>query len=170
MNSGLYDRDGASATARHGGCATRFLGRRRWRQHGRGGVARGGRHETDHDPGAIHFLQRLGDHPGVVLRDPVLEQPVRHAHRHRMPVVGHESRRLEPGIETVTVDLGLDSPEDFAPDIACRHGDPKLSPSRIPTFTGCGGRSRAQIGLAARLPAFRPPESTRNRPLEAHSV
>ena len=43
-----------------------------------------------------------------------------------LAVVGDEARRLEPGVEAVPVDLGLDPGEDLVPDVApsspCRHG------------------------------------------------
>ena len=63
------------------------------------------------------LVQRFADDARVVLRQPVLEEAVRHADRHRRPVVGDEGRRPEPGVEAVPVHLRLDAREDFVPEV-----------------------------------------------------
>ena len=58
-----------------------------------------------------------------MLRDPVLEERVRHAHRYRPPIIGNERCRLEPRIEAVTIHFRLNARQDFFPNIAGNHGD-----------------------------------------------
>ncbi len=57
----------------------------------------------------------------VVLGQPVPEERVRHPDAQRAAVVGHEDGRLEPGVEAVPVDLGLDAGKDLVPDVAASH-------------------------------------------------
>ena len=59
----------------------------------------------------------------VVLRNPILEERVRHAHSDCASIIGHEQRRFEPGVVAVAIYLGLDPREDFIPNIASIHGD-----------------------------------------------
>src|SRR5256885_832930 len=72
--------------------------------------------------------------------DPLLEQHVRHAHRHDAPIVGHKPGRLEPGIEAVPVDLGLHPREDFVPNIAGIHTIRVVSPRNGTPEQGCEGQ------------------------------
>src|SRR5262249_17271810 len=67
---------------------------------------------------ALYFGERFVDHGGVVLRQPVAEERVRHADADRSVAIRHEGRRLEPGVEAVTVDLRLDAGQDLVPDVA----------------------------------------------------
>ena len=75
-------------------------------------------HEGDRRTGALDFRQRFLDDRRVVLGQPVAEERVGDADADRAVAIGHESGRLEPGVEAVPVDLRLDAGEDLVPDIA----------------------------------------------------
>ena len=79
------------------------------------------RHEGDRRAGALDFREGLLDDRRVVFRQPVPEQRVRDAYTDSALAIGHEGRRLEPGVEAVPVDLRLDAGEDLVPDIAGGH-------------------------------------------------
>src|SRR3954471_1345876 len=72
--------------------------------------------------GAFHFGERFIDDRRVVLGQPVAKEHVRYAHTNAVFAFGDERGRLEPGVEAVPVDLGLDAREDLVPDIAADHG------------------------------------------------
>ena len=59
------------------------------------------------------------DHPRVMLRQPILEQGVRHANRQRRPIVTDECGGPEPGIEAVAVYLGFNATENLVPEVHC---------------------------------------------------
>ena len=79
------------------------------------------RDERDCRALAIDLAERLVQDRGIVLRQPVTEERVRHPHPQQRPLVCDERRRLEPGVEDVTVDLRLDAREDLVPDTAAVH-------------------------------------------------
>ncbi len=145
MNSGLYERDGASATARQAACANWFDGSDDERVEGiagretadrrslqrrsstgsttsSAGRGLGGRtvvgDEVDRRALAIDLAERLVQDGGVVLREPVAEQVVRHPYTQCYAIVRHQRGGLEPGVEDVPVDFGLDAGEDLIPDVA----------------------------------------------------
>src|SRR6266542_3061779 len=53
-----------------------------------------------------------------MLGQPVTEEGVRHANLQRTPVITHESRGFEPGVEDVPVDFRLYAGKDLVPDTA----------------------------------------------------
>ena len=55
-------------------------------------------------------------HDGVVLGEPVLEERVRYPDRDARRLRRQQRVGLEPGVEAVPVNLGLDSGEDLVPD------------------------------------------------------
>src|SRR5262249_43162097 len=69
----------------------------------------------------LQFTERFVNDCGVVLREPVAEQRVRHAHANRSVSIRDKRRRLEPGVEAVAVDFGFDSGQDVVPDVAAGH-------------------------------------------------
>ena len=82
--------------------------------------------KREHRVGPARLAQGLGQHDGVVFREPVLEEGIGNADCQRMAVVGHEAGRLEPRVEAVAVDLAFDLRQDVVPDI-CRHIAPGLT-------------------------------------------
>ena len=79
------------------------------------------RHEADRGPLPIDFPKRLIQHCRVVLGEPIPEKAVRDPNPQPRCIVGHKGRRLEPGVEDVTVDLRLYSGENLFPDGAAGH-------------------------------------------------
>jgi hypothetical protein len=92
------------------------VGRRRRLVGRRGGRPRPFRHEYQGGLGPAHLGQRFGQHHRVMLGQPVLEEGIGNANGDRAPTVCDERGGLEPGIKTVTVNLGFDPGEDLIPD------------------------------------------------------
>ena len=84
---------------------------------------------------AQHLGHRFGDDLRVVLRQPVLEERVRHANGHRIAVFGDERGRPEPGVERVPADLGLYTGEELIPEI---HATPR-------NYTGIGRKQTRAV-------------------------
>ena len=76
----------------------------------------GYKHKTDVI--SIELSKRLADDTGVVLGEPVSEQPVRHANGQLLAGLADKGGRFEPGVEGVAVDLGFDPGQDLSPDVA----------------------------------------------------
>src|SRR5439155_26498365 len=57
----------------------------------------------------------------VMLRQPVPEQRVRHTDANGAFALGDKRRRLEPRIEAVSIDFGLDAGQDLVPNVAAVH-------------------------------------------------
>src|SRR5262249_30587970 len=69
---------------------------------------------------------RFGNHRGVMLGEPVLEERIRHADGHCRAVFAYETRRLEPGVKAVPVDLRFDASQHLFPKIHNGLAGPQL--------------------------------------------
>src|SRR5690606_35501973 len=68
-------------------------------------------------PLPVDLGQGLGQDGSVMLRQPVTKERVGDPDTDGPSLVGDVGRRLEPGVEAVTVDFGFDPGEDLIPDI-----------------------------------------------------
>ena len=103
--------------------------------------------EVDRKAALPDFSHRLGDDAGIVLREPILEQRVRHPDGHGR-VLGDEAGRLEPGVEAVPVHLGFDPRKNLIPEVHFFEKSP------WPTFAPPGADFRAITAMARRKPDF----------------
>ena len=73
-------------------------------------------------------------------RQPVAKERIWHAHPDGLAVVPHQRRGLEPGVEDVTIDLGLDAGEDLFPDGADGRHDGLLARAELISGTFAPGK------------------------------
>jgi hypothetical protein len=65
----------------------------------------------------VHLAERVADHRQVMVVDPFREEGAWNFHLQGAVAQRQLLRRLEPGIEDLAVQLGLDLPQDFFPEI-----------------------------------------------------
>ena len=87
----------------------------RWRRR-RGRSVLG--HEDDLGSRSVDLLERLDEDGGIVLRQPVPKERVRHPNPYGPVVVRDKRSRLEPRLKAMSVDFGFDSGEDSLPGVA----------------------------------------------------
>ena len=125
------------------------------RQHGAG---RPVRHELDARAGPAHLGQGFSDDAGVVLRQPVAEHRVGHAHPKQLSRIAQKRTGVEPGVVAVPVDLGFGPGENAIPHVVALHGHPSSSlikpyqtiSCRLSPFRAALRASRWPPGLADR--------------------
>ena len=99
-------------------------------------------------PASTDFRKGLGQHDRVVLGQPVPEERVRHPDGQPPAAIGDERGGLEPGVEAVPVDLGLDAGEDLFPDASLSM--PSRSNAQNAWIRTFASERRGVTGLAVR--------------------